>query len=228
MRTRFPLLVSLVVACSGAGNDAEPLRRADGSLFSSAGGEVSLQDGSRLRFMITSERYKQWEAARAGLSRPVVARFGALLQPKAPTQRSIERATAYLESEPRARQAIERTGMSVSDFVLMTVALEQEMQLASSRGTPPSAVVPPPEFVPPPESVPPFDSVRPESVPPPEAPPLVAPRPDTAHTVPAHRLPDSAAPAPRVYDSTMPADTMGRRAPRRPPPPVPARDSLGG
>lgn len=95
---------------------------------------MSLSDGSRLQFVITSERYKQWEAARAGLSKSVVAKFGALLKPKAPTRQSIDRATAYLVSDAQTRQAIQRTGMSVQDFVLMTVALEQEMQLANGRG----------------------------------------------------------------------------------------------
>src|SRR5213075_133439 len=107
---------------------------ADGSAFSSSGGEVALSDGSRLEFAITSQRYKQWEVARSGLSRTVATRFGQILQPKSPTRHSIDRAVAYLESDLRSKQAIERAGMSVRDFVLMTVALEQEMQLASGKG----------------------------------------------------------------------------------------------
>ena len=64
-------------------------------------------------FVITSDRYKQWDSAREGLSKSIVSRFGTLLKPKAPTQQSIARATAFLESNAGTRQSIERTGMSV-------------------------------------------------------------------------------------------------------------------
>jgi hypothetical protein len=137
-RPAFLFALVLVAGCN-RGDDA-PLRRPDGSLLSDAGGEVSLSDGSRLKFVITSDRYKQWDAARQGLSKDVVSRYGQLLKPKSPTQQSIDRATAFLESNPRARQSIESSGMSVKDFVLMTVALEQEMQLASARGESPPEV----------------------------------------------------------------------------------------
>jgi hypothetical protein len=129
-------ICSLVVFCAIVScnrGDVE-LRRADGSAFSTSGGEVALADGSRLDFVITSQRYKQWDAAQSALGRTVAARFGALLQPKAPTERSIARAVSYLEGDARAKQAIERAGMTVKDFVLMTVALEQEMRVASGEG----------------------------------------------------------------------------------------------
>jgi len=141
MRIPALLLTAMVVAACNRGDGDAPLRRSDGSLVSDAGGEVSLSDGSRLQFVITSDRYKQWDAAREGLSKSIVSRYGSLLKPKSPTQQSIARATAFLESNAGAKQSIERTGMSVKDFVLMTVALEQEMQLASARGeAPPPAV----------------------------------------------------------------------------------------
>lgn len=108
----------------------------DPSLLTSSGGEVSLADGTHLDFLITSDRFKQWDAARRGFSRGASTRFGALLKPSAPTERTIQRAISYLESESNARQAIERTGMTVRDFVLMTVALEQQMRLATRRRTP--------------------------------------------------------------------------------------------
>lgn len=113
------------------------------------GGEVSLSDGGSLSYAITSERYKQWEAARRGIDRRVSRRFGEILQPSAPSERSISRATAYLLSEPQARASIELAGMSVRSFVEMTVALEQEMRLASARGEAPQ-----PEAMPMPYPVP--------------------------------------------------------------------------
>lgn len=126
------LLVVALAACNtdyGGG-----LSGADAALLTSSDGEVSLADGSRLGYMITSDRYKKWDAARRGWGRGVAARFGALLQPKSPTEKSINRAVAYLEGQAGARQAIERAGISVRDFVLMTVALEQQMLLASGGG----------------------------------------------------------------------------------------------
>ena len=138
------LLVCALAACR---RDDPALRRADGSMFSTSGGEVELADGSHLQFVITIQRYKQWEAARSGLSRSTVAHFGEILQPKSPTERTIDRAASYLESTPSAKQAIERTGMSVRDFVLMTVALEQEMRLANGQGaTPPERTQIPPSY----------------------------------------------------------------------------------
>jgi len=126
----------VMIAAAACGSREEPLRRADGSEFVTSGGEVSLSDGSRLDFSITSERYKQWDAAQQSLDRRVVSRFGQVLNRRSPTESSINKAVSYLLSQPAARQAIERTGMSVRDFVMMTVALDQEMQLAESRGVP--------------------------------------------------------------------------------------------
>src|SRR5205814_4389858 len=133
-------------------HDDTALRTADGSLLSSSGGEVALSDGSHLQFVITSERYKQWEAARSALRPNVVSRFGALLQPKSPTEATIERSTTFLEADVPSREAIERTGMSVKDFVLMTVALEQQMRVASGAGasTPQQVHVPMPAPLAPP------------------------------------------------------------------------------
>ena len=105
----------------------------NGSLLSSSGGEVALADGGSLEFAITSEQYKRWDRARRGIHRRVAARFGEILQPDAPTESSISEAVAYLESEPTARNAIEKAGMSVRGFVVMTVALEQEMRVASGQ-----------------------------------------------------------------------------------------------
>lgn len=141
-----PHAIALVLTLAACGRDGDqPLRRADGSLLSSSGGDVTLSDGSTLHFAITSDRYKQWEQARAALRSNVTERFGQLLHPDAPTSRSVDRAVAFLETDAPSREAIERTGMSVRDFVLMTIALQQEMRLASQRGSAPSAAVTPPE-----------------------------------------------------------------------------------
>jgi hypothetical protein len=141
MRSVLALVLASALAACGSGDYASSFT-SDGRLLSSSGGEVELADGTRLGFVITSDRYKQWDAGRRGWGRGVASHFGNLLQPKSPTRRTIDRAVAYLESQGRARQAIERAGMSVRDFVLMTVALEQEMQLASGQGGVRSAAAP--------------------------------------------------------------------------------------
>ena len=55
MQLRFVLVAMIFVAACNRG-DNTPLRTADGSVLSSSGGEVELSDGSRLQFVITSER----------------------------------------------------------------------------------------------------------------------------------------------------------------------------
>ena len=58
---------------------------------------------------------------------------------------AIDRAVATLEASPRARTAIERTGLSVRDFVLLTIALAQAAE--ARAGKPPSGVNVPAENV---------------------------------------------------------------------------------
>jgi hypothetical protein len=185
---RALVAILVLAACKGGGGDA----RFDGSQISNSAGEVSLSDGGSLQYSITSDRYKQWDAARRGLDRRMASRFGALLQPASPSERSIAKAVQYLEGELRAKQAIERAGMSVRDFVVMTVALEQEMRLASSRGSPEPMPMPAP-YPPPLDST--SMSARADSL----------PRIDTAF------VPPKPLPPPRF----LPTDTMPSLPPRR-------------
>ena len=135
----------LVAACrqDRTADDSPRLRPGEAG-WTESSGEVSLTDGETLSFTITSERYKAWDAARQGIDQRIASRYGALLQAASPSRRNIERAVQYLESEPAAVASIQRAGMSVRDFVVTTVALEQEMRLASARG----------EIPPEPDSVP--------------------------------------------------------------------------
>ena len=132
----------LVAACKQDRTADAPLPGQPG--WTESSGEVSLTEGETLEFTITSDRYKAWDAARQGIDSRISARFGAILQPASPSRRNIERAVQYLESEPAAKASIERAGMSVRDFVVTTVALEQEMKQASARGQLPPDTVPSP------------------------------------------------------------------------------------
>jgi hypothetical protein len=93
-------------------------------------------------FIITEANYDQWEQAQRSLDAlPRSALAGATSAGGNP----IDRAVATLEASPRARAAIERTGLSVRDFVLETVALAQAAE--AGAGKPPGGVTVPPENV---------------------------------------------------------------------------------
>lgn len=135
MRRALGLLLILAVA---ACKDREPQRvnvNVDAAQLYNSAGEVSLTDGGSLEYSITSDSYRKWYAAQQGLDRRIASRYGALLQPSSPSERSIDRAVQYLANEPQAKDAIERAGLSIRQFVVTTVALEQEMRVASERGS---------------------------------------------------------------------------------------------
>lgn len=126
------LLAALFIATAACGRDeGASVPRSDPTQLTSSG-EVELADGGSMSFNITSDRYKQWDSARRAFPKSLIARFGQVLQPRSPTERSLNNAVALLESNAQARRAIERAGLSVRGFVEITVALEQQMMLAST------------------------------------------------------------------------------------------------
>jgi hypothetical protein len=84
-------------------------------------------------FRLTDANYSQWEQAQRFLDAlPRSAFTGA---PSA-SGNPIDNAVATLESSPRARTAIERTGLSVKDFVLETIALAQAAEAETGKAAP--------------------------------------------------------------------------------------------
>ncbi|HJQ54514.1 MAG TPA: hypothetical protein VJ825_11800 [Gemmatimonadaceae bacterium] len=81
-------------------------------------------------FRLTDENYEQWERAQRFLE--ALPRSAFAVAP-AGGGNPIDNAVATLESSPRARTAIERTGLSVRDFVLETIALAQAMEAESGQ-----------------------------------------------------------------------------------------------
>jgi hypothetical protein len=82
-------------------------------------------------FRLTDENYAQWERAQRFLDALPHSAFA-----QATTGGSanpIDRAVEALEASPRARTAIERTGLSVRDFVLETVALAQAAEAETGK-----------------------------------------------------------------------------------------------
>jgi hypothetical protein len=138
MRTRqiFPRLflatlatLATLGACRGSGNASGDV---DTALLHRAGGDVMLADGGRVDYEITSERYRQWETARRALRAQKIS-LSMQLDPLRVTEAEIQRAVTFFERNGKARRLIEATGMTVRDYVLTTLALEQQMAVA--KGT---------------------------------------------------------------------------------------------
>jgi hypothetical protein len=122
------LLVTVALALAACGSDAdESALLADSSrLVSSEYGEVG-DTAVAMQHEVRSEDYRRWlEAQRALDSLPGI-------EPPDPislryaTEDDIDRLTRELEADQRIRSAIESSGLSVRDYVLTGVALEQAM-----------------------------------------------------------------------------------------------------
>jgi len=91
---------------------------------------------------LTEANYAQWEQAQRFLDAlPRSAFAGA----SGASGNAIDRAVETLEASPRARTSIERTGLSVRDFVLETIALAQAAEAQTGKVA--SGVNVPPENV---------------------------------------------------------------------------------
>jgi hypothetical protein len=84
-------------------------------------------------FRLTDASYAQWEQAQRFLDALPRSAFAAA---SAGSGNPIDNAVATLESSPRARTAIERTGLSVRDFVLETIALAQAAEAETGNAAP--------------------------------------------------------------------------------------------
>ena len=93
-------------------------------------------------YRLTESNYAQWEQAQGFLDALPRSAFSSASGGQGS---AIDRAVATLEASPRARTSIERTGLSVRDFVLETVALAQAAE--ASAGKPPAGVTIPPENI---------------------------------------------------------------------------------
>jgi hypothetical protein len=81
-------------------------------------------------FRLTDANYAQWEQAQRFLDALPRSAFAG--SPSAGGN-PIDNAVATLESSPRARTAIERTGLTVKDFVLETIALAQAVEAETGK-----------------------------------------------------------------------------------------------
>ena len=214
-------LLAAVTACD-RGNDAAAARQVDPSQLTSSG-EVALSDGGSMSFSITSERYKQWDQARRAFPKSLITRFGQVLQPRSPSERSINNAVALLEGNAQARAAIEQAGLSVRGFVEITVALEQQMVMASTGGA--RAENAPIETYPQTMDSGYYPMPVPTYTPPPVMP---LPQPDPAQPYPAQPYPAQPTPQPYTPVLPVPRDTVRRDTllPAPVPLPVPRPDTM--
>jgi hypothetical protein len=123
------VLVALVAAWGCKRSDD-----ASGALTSSlmfGGGSEDAREalGTRVDFVITEDNFAQWERAQTFLD---ALPRSATAKDVASGGNAVDRAVARLEANPRERTAIERTGLTVRDFVLETIALAQATEAAET------------------------------------------------------------------------------------------------
>lgn len=99
-------------------------------MFDNASPDAREALASDVNFRITEANFAQWEKAQRNLEKLPRSAI-----PSSPGigRTAVDRAVSRLESSPYARTAIERTGLSVREFVLETIALAQVAE-ASQTG----------------------------------------------------------------------------------------------
>jgi hypothetical protein len=132
MRTNHTISVLLLAAIVSCGRGDAASGDVDTALLHRPGGDVVLVDGESIPYEITSERYRQWESARRALRAARIS-LSMRLDPLRVTEAEIQRAVSFFERNGRARRIIEDAGLSVRDYILTTLALEQQMAVASGR-----------------------------------------------------------------------------------------------
>ena len=136
LRTRVVTLVAFAISAAlpgcGRARGGAAAGAVDTATLSRPGGDVLLDAGGRIPYEITSDRYREWEAARRALRAAKIS-LTMRLDPLHVSQSDIDRAVNFFEGNGRARRAIEGAGISVRDYVLTTIALEQQMAVANGK-----------------------------------------------------------------------------------------------
>jgi hypothetical protein len=96
-------------------------------IFDNASPEALEALASPVDFRINDDNFGRWEEAQSNLED---LPRSALPAKSPPGGNVFDRAVARLESSPYTRTAIERTGLSVREFVLETIALAQATEVA--------------------------------------------------------------------------------------------------
>lgn len=122
--SRAGALAVLALAIAGCKRNSDgpsdPL--ATSLIFDNGSSEARQALATTVEFRLTEDNFARWEEAQNNLDD---LPRSAIQSGVASGRNAVDRAVARLESSPRARTAIERTGLSVRDFVLETIALAQ-------------------------------------------------------------------------------------------------------
>lgn len=109
-------------------------------IFGTASPEAQQALATPVDFQLTEESFAAWEAAQRNLD---ALPRSALPSGGSAAGNPIDRAVERLESSPRARTAIERTGLTVRDFVLETIALAQATEALATANSSSTRQIPP-------------------------------------------------------------------------------------
>lgn len=128
-RATVVVAVSLAaVACTGQTREAtNPLVAS--LIFDNAEPDTREALTSSVDYRITGDNFARWQQAQENLDQ---LPRSAIRSMPGPGRTAIERAIARLQSSPLARRAIESSGLSVTDFVLETIALAQATESAET------------------------------------------------------------------------------------------------
>ena len=139
-------LILVVLAVAGSCKRESPggAETLTGSLmFDNASPDAREALASNVDYRITDANFAQWEKAQRNLEKLPRSAI-----PSSPGvgRTAVDRAVSRLESSPQARTAIERTGLSVREFVLQTIALAQVAEAAQTGKSLSGATIPPENF----------------------------------------------------------------------------------
>lgn len=138
-RATVVVAVSLAaVACTGQTREAtNPLVAS--LIFDNAEPDTREALTSSVDYRITGDNFARWQQAQENLDQ---LPRSAIRSMPGPGRTAIERAIARLQSSPLARRAIESSGLSVTDFVLETIALAQATESAETgKSTSPTPIL---------------------------------------------------------------------------------------
>jgi hypothetical protein len=121
-RLRSGVALMALIAVGGCGGRGD-----SGGESDTAAGEVTA-----LNYEVTPDRYQRWVAAQQALDAIPGLPAPPRIDPMRLGEPDIRRAVEYLESDPRAREALSRAGISARDYVLTTVALDQALVAAAA------------------------------------------------------------------------------------------------
>jgi hypothetical protein len=127
----FALALSSVLACSRSKDTATLTSDTTSSV-----GDVSLDSATEgtvfhgVKYPLTSENYRKWTVAQAALDSLPEPTAMPRVDLRDPTDDGIDRTVDFLSHQDAARRAIERSGLSIKDFVLTSIALGQAFNFA--------------------------------------------------------------------------------------------------